>query len=43
VKTGYILYVGSAASAVLVFLPGTKDIDDVQNALREPPFSHMLG
>jgi HrpA-like RNA helicase len=34
---------GSKASAVLVFLPGTKDIEDVQRALQQPPFSGALG
>eukprot|EP01043_Picozoa_sp_COSAG02_P020485 COSAG02_NODE_1013_length_15207_cov_4.700556_3_plen_1238_part_00 len=33
---------GSAASAVLVFLPGTSDIEDVQRALQEAPFRHTL-
>ena len=33
---------GSAASAVLVFLPGTADIEDVQKALQAPPFSEAL-
>jgi HrpA-like RNA helicase len=34
---------GAAASAVLVFLPGTQEIRDVEQALAEPPFRKMLG
>jgi HrpA-like RNA helicase len=31
-----------AAGAVLVFLPGTQDIRDVQELLESPPFSNTL-
>jgi HrpA-like RNA helicase len=34
---------GGAASAVLVFLPGTQDIRDVETALAGPPFRDSLG
>jgi len=31
-----------SAGAVLVFLPGTKDIEDAERALRAPPFAQLL-